>query len=171
MKKKQQDMVLSLMRGDITKEEFSDNFDHEEKSLNVYDLILKSENEHDGDSLELSMYIGFSFGFNEMEKSINLFNKLLTENWHHQHEDIAKLLKKYKYPSSAAPLYKAIGLYFKYLDLDDEYNAFHVKCIWALGDIRNKEAVKYLNILSNSDIGYIKENAKYQLMRIEEERN
>ncbi|WP_338804667.1 hypothetical protein WDV76_04965 [Xenorhabdus griffiniae] len=97
-------------------------------------------------------------------KCIHILNELILAQWHYKHEDLARLLHKYRKPSSVDALYKVSTFELEYLDFDDSY-ALAVKCIWGLGDIGTPEALKKLKILSISDNKIIKENALNQLKR------
>lgn len=69
------------------------------------------------------------------------------EKWHYKHEDLARLLKEYRSPSSVDVLYLAANLKLEYLDFDDNYS-LAVKCIWGINSIGNENAIQKLKILS-----------------------
>lgn len=93
-----------------------------------------------------------------------MLNNLILCGWHKQHENIAMILQRLKSPKSVDYLYTTINKKYSYLDYDDNY-ALAVKCIWALGDIGNKEAKEYLKKLLNSENEIIIDNARKQLER------
>lgn len=96
---------------------------------------------------------------------IQLLNKMLISDWHHQHENIALLLEKACDASSIEYLYDAAIVQFKYLEFDENY-ALAVKCIWALGKILRKGsplAKEKLELLAQSTNDVIKENSIKQL--------
>ena len=53
----------------------------------------------------------------------------------------------------------------QYLEWDDNY-AFEVKCIWALGYIKNSEAEEVLEQVSKDTNRILSQNAKKQLGKI-----
>ena len=53
----------------------------------------------------------------------------------------------------------AVHLRPQYLEWDDNY-AFEVKCIWALGYIKNSEAEEVLEQLSKESNAVLSQNAK-----------
>jgi hypothetical protein len=93
---------------------------------------------------------------------VPVLSSLLTEDWHHQHETIADALQNLRDPSSVGPLYRASTMQFDYLSYDDS-SAFARKCIWALHDIGNSEAVEKLNLLSTHEREDIREYARKRL--------
>ena len=114
-----------------------------------FEKILRQELENvmlnkDRERLEYLIYTLFL-----AEKRVNLnfyvdlLNELIICKWHEQHENIAILLQKIHLPSSVIYLKKAIYMHLQYLEWDDNY-AFEVKCIWALGYIKNSEAEEVL---------------------------
>lgn len=79
------------------------------------------------------------------------------------------LLQRLKLPSSIEVLYETAIKEYEYLDYD-EAHALAVKCIWALEDIGTEYAEQKLQLLLNSNISVIKENAQKQLDRIDRRR-
>lgn len=77
----------------------------------------------------------------------SIFCKLLQENWHYKHEDIARILQDLEDASTVNCLFSAAQLHFDYLDYDDSYQ-FARKCIKALSAINNAEAINKLRLLS-----------------------
>ncbi len=120
----------------------------------------------DGKRLEYLIYTLFL-----TEESINikfyvdLLNELIICKWHEQHENIVILLQKIHSSSSVIYLKKAIYMHPQYLEWDDNY-AFEVKCIWALGYIKNSEAKKVLEQVSKDTNEILSQNAKKQLGKI-----
>lgn len=100
-----------------------------------------------------------------IDSYINILNELLISDWHEQHENIAMILQKIHSPKSVNYLKKAIYLKPQYLEWDDNY-AFEIKCIWALGYIKNQDAQKVLEELLKEENKLLAENAKKQLERI-----
>lgn len=100
-----------------------------------------------------------------LDAYIDILNTLLISNWHEQHENIASLLQDIHSPLSVKYLQEAIHLEPKYLNWDDNY-AFEVKCIWALGYIRNKEAKEALEHIAKDTNEILAKNAKKQLEKL-----
>ena len=96
---------------------------------------------------------------------IPILCKLLLSQYHHSHEDIARVLQEMADISTVDFLYAAAELQFDYLDYDDTYQ-FARKCIKALSSINNKNAIDKLKLLSNSNIekiaGYAKKELHYK---------
>ena len=133
-----------------------------------FEITLKDELEKtivnkNGIRLEYLIYTIF---LTEENININLYVDLLNEliicKWHEQHENIAMLLQKIHSPSSVIYLKKAIYMHPQYLEWDDNY-AFEVKCIWALGNIKNFEAKEVLDQVSRDTNIILSQNAKIQL--------
>lgn len=133
-------------------------------------IKLKEELENtivnqDGERLEYLIYTLFLTEENiNINFYVDLLNKLIICKWHQQHENIAMLLQKIHSPSSVTYLQKAVHLCPQYLEWDDNY-AFEVKCIWALGYIKNSEAEEVLEQLSKESNAVLSQNAKKQLRK------
>jgi len=113
------------------------------------------------------MNLGFNFGFEE--QAFSVIPKLLIENWHFRHEDVASSLQDYHEqagPEAIENLYTAAITKFDYLAFD-EACALAVKCTWALGAIGYGEAVSKLKLLSKIENEVIAKAASYQLDRLE----
>lgn len=96
----------------------------------------------------------------------SLLLKLLEADWHYEHENIVWIFQQeLKIPEAVNLLYETALKQFKYLEYD-EFFALSVKCIWALGAIKTKEAIEKLELLAQSDNEIIKENALNQLEMI-----
>lgn len=72
--------------------------------------------------------------------------KLLCEDWHFEHENIAEALQDIRSPLTVECLFHAATQQFEYLSYNDS-TAFARKCIWALHDIGTAEAVEKLKLL------------------------
>jgi len=90
--------------------------------------------------------------------------KLLVEDWHFSHEDIASLLTDIQNPVSVECLFKAATSSFDYLDYDETYQ-FARKCIKALSAVGTRDAIERIRQLSNSDNEIIKGYANKELAR------
>ena len=96
---------------------------------------------------------------------VNILNELLISDWHEQHENIAMILQKIHSPKSVNYLKKAIYLKPQYLEWDENC-AFEIKCIWALGYIKNQDAKEVLEKLLKEENKLLAENAKRQLEKM-----
>ena len=83
-------------------------------------------------------------------KFSSLLCELLQADWHYKHEDIATELKLIKDSSTVDCLFNATQLNFDYLNYDDTYQ-FARKCIKAISEINNEEAIGKLKILAKTD--------------------
>jgi hypothetical protein len=111
-------------------------------------------------SVEYALTLGFVFGLSR--NWVPQLCKLMQEDWHHSHEDIASALQDIRAPSTVDCLYQAALRKHDYLAYDDR-EALAVKCIWALHDIGTPEAVAKLKLLSQSASEPISKNALERL--------
>ena len=157
-------LVIKRIKKELSNEEFLGLFTTNiEKNPNYFDkLLVATYIEKNGDDLGLLFYIGFLFDLFQ-EKHLEILNKLILEDWHKTHEDIANLLQYFKSNLSVESLYETTFIKFKYLNYTD---ALAVKCIWALADINTSESKKKLELLSKSKDKVIKKNAIQQLKRL-----
>lgn len=126
--------------------------------LNMFDEAIKTK---DGEMVEEAMLLTeflklFSAKFS------NILCQLLQANWHYKHEDIAMKLKDIKDSSTVNCLFDAAQLKFDYLDYDDTYQ-FARKCIKAIAEINNDEAIEKLKVLAQNDNIKIREYAIKEL--------
>lgn len=160
--KEGQGLVLDLALKRISEDMFFRLFPADLK-LNTTFAVRELEDaliRKDAAQVECALLLTFHFG--NQERHAAILCKLLLEDWHHQHENIASLLQDLKDPSSIECLYQTALTHFAYLDYDEAY-ALAVKCIWALGDINTDDAKGKLLLLAHSDNDIIRENALEQL--------
>ena len=124
-------------------------------------LINLASNEKDDEKLEEAFILGFTIDCFSKDFS-QIFCKLLQEDWHYKHEDIARVLQSLKDPSTVDCLYTAAELQFDYLDYDDTCQ-FARKCSKALSDIDNATAISKLQLLAQSNFSEIKQYAIKEL--------
>ncbi len=108
------------------------------------------------------MLLGFHFGF--PKESIDTLCKLILEDWHTQHENMAWQMQKLRDPRSVDCLYQTALAHFAYLEYD-EAHALAVKCLWALSEINTTEAREKLRLLTQSENKIVRENAGRLLSR------
>ena len=82
---------------------------------------------------------------------VPLICKLITEDWHEEHEDLVSSLQDLKDERSIDAIKIALNMDFPYLRRWSNEDAFHRKCTWALADIGTEKAREVLKQLSNSD--------------------
>jgi hypothetical protein len=133
-----------------------------QKIVGFFNKAIQEKNAAD---IEAYIYIVAVFDLYCQELT-DIFIRLILEEWHERHEDIASILQEAKSARSVEALFKATNLKLDYLDYDDSH-ALAVKCIWALGEIGNDEAKEKLQVLSKSNNEIISDNAKQQINRIE----
>ena len=150
MKEEHLDAVDDYVFERITLQQFLERYpvDPRQEKEHVCDLLrnaIATRNEQEVEAAEL---LGFKFGFTP--SCLPLLNALLVEDWHINHEDIARALQEMKDPSSIEALYQAAQMQFSYLDYDEAF-ALAVKCCWALGDINTDDADAKLRELTKLD--------------------
>ncbi len=155
---------MDLVLKSITKEEFLKCYsvDVQKDSSHVLKLLQDAYHQKNCESVEHALLLGFSFEFTQ--KYVPILCDLIVEDWHCQHENIARLLQELKDPSSINCLYKTALAEYKYLDYDDSYT-LAIKCIWALGDINEEYSKEKIEQLALSDNQVIKKAAEKQLKR------
>ena len=116
--------------------------------------------EKSADSVEYALVLGSIFGLSR--NWAPQLCRLMQEDWHHHHEDIASALQDIRVPSTVDCLYQAALRKHDYLAYNDS-EALAIKCIWALHDIGTPEAVAKLKLLSQSASEAISKNALKRL--------
>jgi hypothetical protein len=112
------------------------------------------------DDISYLILLGFCFGF--PRDSASVLCRLLLEEWHRSHEDIASALQDLKDPGTVDCLYRGAFLRLPYLDFDDAY-ALAVKCVYALRAVGTDEAKEKLSLLAQSDNEVVARNARMRL--------
>lgn len=158
--------ILDLMLKKISKDDFLklNGIKRDQLSEKIFSNISEAAKNKSAHDLELAVYLIFEYDVYRQDL-IEVLNKLLADNWHEQHENIAMLLQEYNSSSSIPYLVQTIKTEHDYLKYDTNF-ALAVKCIWALGDIGNDDAKKQLSELVSSDNKIISENAKKQIERL-----
>ncbi len=160
--------ILNLMTNQVTKEDFLKNLkiDINIMSNVILDMLKIAYNNQDKNLLEEAIYLLFTYEENiDLKKYVDMLNKIICENWHTEHENIALLLEDIAYSSSVDALYKNIFAKYDYLLWDTNY-ALAVKCIYGLGAIATDSAIKKLKQLSIHDNEIIRKNSLYQLKKL-----
>lgn len=156
MNHEQQELVFDLMFKRISREKFvglffvggdiPENYVCQELEAA---LAIK-----DADSVECLLIFSFIFGFST--GCPDILSRLLIEDWHVCHEDIASALQSLKYPGAVDYLFKAALADHPYIG--SEYS-LGVKCIHALHDIGTDSAKEKLRILAQAENPVLSERA------------
>ena len=154
-------LILDLSLEKINIDDFFQDYSNQVDSNHVLQLINEAYSKKDYSELEYSLLLGFKFETFSNDYG-NVLNKLIQEDWHFKHEDLALILQDLKLPESVDPLYVAALKRLDYLNYDDSF-AVARKCIHALGDIGTEAALEKLKQLSNTNIAIIKEKVEKQL--------
>lgn len=97
------------------------------------------------------------------ETDIEILCKLILEDHHERHEDVARSLQCYADPSTVNCLYEAAQRKTEYYDVPE--NPFARKCLWALGDINTDESWGKIELLEKSKDETVSQWAIEQLER------
>ena len=161
----EKELINKLAAGKLSRDAFLNQYPVNLKKdegyiINGLKTAYGSQNSEDVEYF-LSL-VSFHNGWNTDSEYAFIFSKLLTEEWHFSHENIASLLQGSKNPATVDCLYNACFLQLDYMDYDDTYSLAR-KCIHALGDINTEHSIEKLKLLATSDIPIIKEKAEKQL--------
>lgn len=115
---------------------------------------------------KVSYFNYLDFSSLSIEEVTELYIKLLDENWHYSHEDIALHFQHTRNPLATEILFKtATRNDIKQFD----YKPLSRKCVWALADIGTEKAKQYITTLSLCGDTVIEEFAKKRLENWEDE--
>jgi hypothetical protein len=142
-------LILAFAQGVFSEDSFIAQFGANPRTTpDIVDTELeRGFAERSSDSVECALVLAFVFGLSR--KWAPLLCKLIEEDWHHSHEDIAEALQDIRVPSTVDCLYRTALRKHDYLAYNDG-ESLAVKCIWALHDIGTYEAVEKLKLLSQS---------------------
>lgn len=155
MNHEQQDLIIDLVSKKISKERLVQIFFGGE----IPDGYLRRELEasleiKDSDNVECLLIFGSVFGFTQ--DCADILCRLLVQDWHTSHENIARELKVFKYAGAVDYLFKAALTHYQYIA--SEY-ALGVKCIYALYEIGTDNAREKLQLLIEVDVPEMSELA------------
>jgi len=97
------------------------------------------------------------------ETDLEVLSKLILEDHHERHEDIALGLQYYADPATVECLYQAAQKKTEYYDVAE--NPFARKCLFALGDIDTDESWEKIRLLEKSNDESVRKFASEQLER------
>lgn len=143
-------LILNLATSTLSKDEFLRQYpvDIAQDPAYVSEVLKAALRERSPEDVEHAMLLGYCFGY--PKDCIEILCELLDEAWHHNHEDIARILQQRGDPSCTDSLFRAATTRFQYLAYNDS-SALAVKCVWALGRIGTVTAVEKLKLLAESD--------------------
>jgi hypothetical protein len=159
-------LIFAFAQGVLSEESFIAQFGVNPRTTPdiVRTELERAFAERSPDDLECALVLAFVFGLSR--KWAPLLCKLIEEDWHHSHEDIADALQDIRGPSTVDRLYRAALRKHDYLAYNDS-KSLAVKCIWALHDIGTYEAVEKLKLLSQSALSApIRERALKRLSEL-----
>jgi hypothetical protein len=155
-------LILEFSLQRINIDEFLQNYSKDVDSNHVLQLLNEAYDKKDFSEVEYALLLGFIFK-TFSDEYVEMLCRLIQEDWHYKHEDIALVLQELRSPKSVDALYAAAFKKLDYLSYDDSF-ALARKCIHALGDIRTENAKEKLKLLAQSDISIIREKAEKQLL-------
>lgn len=166
MNEQDKNLVFEFVSNKISKDLFlsklSVDVNNDKNYLNeMLEVAIRNK---DADMVECAMILRNRFDYSESGLAI-LLNKLLREDWHFEHEDIAVLLKELSDPESVETLHQTAMTKFKYLEYNDSL-ALARKCIYALGKINNSAAIDKLIALTKVSDKDVADLATHQLKKI-----
>ena len=145
------DLVYDFLQGRINVDLLRPVFgkDFADVKADVIPILEQSLASHEADEVELAVTLAHYFGLQREQTPI--LCKLLLEDWHTSHENIASSLQKLADPRSTDSLRQASQFRLAYLDYDENHGLAR-KCTWALAAIGTAEAIEALVWISeNSD--------------------
>lgn len=163
-------LIWDLARGDVSEDAFIAQFGADPRTTPelVRSELEQSYVERSPDDLRTALVLAFRFGLSRQWAP--LLCKLMEEDWHYSHEDIARALQDLRVPSTIDCLYRTALRKHDYLAYNDN-ESLAVKCIWALHDIGTSEAIEKLQLLSRSDLpASVRERALKRLSALEARR-
>jgi len=163
MDQKYQSLIRLFAIGKLGKKDFvSEYFEGKTpESTHFLESLESAIKEKNVELIEKNLALISIIGFDE-KIFIKQLCELLQEDWHYSHEVIAMGLKEIKDPSTVDCLYSSSEKQFEYLDYDDTFQ-FARKCIKALSEIADENAIDKLFKLAESNNYIIAEYAKKEL--------
>ncbi|SNT51354.1 hypothetical protein SAMN05421812_1088 [Asanoa hainanensis] len=127
-------------------------------------FLADTMHRRDADGVEAGL--GLMARFDQLgPERVPVLCELLVAEWHHRHEDVARLLQQLADPAAVPALHRAAELDLPYLAYDGN-RALSRKCMWALSDIRTGDAIAALESLARSPDLVVRDLAAYHLAKI-----
>jgi len=148
MNKKQRELVDALMRQTLPLDVFRREYfaPEVEPAEQLLEQLVGATEEKSEDDVDLLLFVGFSLELFSPEY-VPALARLLPQDWHHSHEDIARLLQELKDPRAIDALYETALTTYEYRDYDEVFSLAR-KCTWALADIGTPDALSRLKELA-----------------------
>lgn len=155
---------LNLQR--ISYETFISKFPVEINKQYILENLAKAISERNSILFELLISLCYYSGF--VSESCILFCRAMEEDWHKQHEEIARIFQfKLKCECSVESLMKAMIQKYDYLIVSGDYDSFVRKCMYSIANLRTDHSLESLKKLSKSTDVIIKSHALFQLERLD----
>jgi hypothetical protein len=166
MEIEKQKLVWELALKRISEHEFvlryGVNFRNDQTQLlGELEQALASRNPN---NVEAALILGALFGWPQSSEIV--LCRLLEEEWHTRHEDIAFTLQQLHPACAVEPLYRAVTKNLEYLAYDNGA-ALARKCIYALAAIGTADAKENLVALTNSNVEHVRSYAQRALKALE----
>ena len=159
---------LSLDKIDLKK--FSGRFSVDLTHKNLLALLVDIVEKQDQKLLRAINSYFFKTSF--IPESCEIYSKLLVEDWHRQHDDVASILQFHlKCPCATRYFEKSINMKFQYLYESDDFEPYVKKCMWGIAKINSEYSKEVLVELAKSEDGIIKRAALFQVERLNLEFN
>ncbi len=140
------------------------NVNEEEIIPHINNLLLESIADKNADEVEYAIMLGFTYGFTELHSTA--LCRLLSEQWHIKHEDIASLFQhELRDQRHLDCLLKGLQNIPAYMEYNEGYS-FINQCIWSISVLNTLESKKALIELSKSENIHKKNAAIFQLTRL-----
>jgi len=128
----------------------------------ILEELKALQTSRDGATLDCLITLAYRIGFTDAIG--RLLSKLLLEDWHEEHEEIARILQfKVKIPESMDDMERAMQLKFRYLTERDNYFPFVVKCMYAIANLNTDASTSKLQALAASEDDFIRNAAQWQI--------
>lgn len=126
----------------------------------IFGRLVKAVEQRDPDEFEDAFSACLTTG--KSDGLCKLLSKVLLEDWHFRHEDVASEIQQLKCECAVQALEQRASSNPEYLEWDENH-ALARKCTWALADIGTTEARDALARLAKSDIPVIRGFAQKRL--------
>jgi hypothetical protein len=153
-----------LSLGRISKDEFFKKFPETLENGFLRAQLDQALQDRDPNAVEHLMLLGFHLGF--AADCAEVLCKLLLQDWHMQHENIAMVLQDLRHPATVDCLYQTALAELAYLEYDESY-ALGVKCIFALQAIGTDRAKEKLALIAGGSNPVLAEKARQLLLSLD----
>lgn len=154
------EIMSKLWSNEISQEQLNSTYKNDFIETDIIEGLQKAFEIEDSEESEAIFHIAFTFNL-FTNNSTEILGKLISQVWHKQHEDIARIFQELKDPNSITSLMEAVHIKCDYWI--DNGDAFIRKCMYALSHINTKESKLKLTILSNDSNEIVKKYAQQHL--------